>query len=84
MKIIVDKLTSKWYTKISKINQGGYSMVRKIKEYKGFVIAEDNEKMELLVFTKEEWSYGEGCRTPEFVCGSFMECKENIDSYNTK
>lgn len=53
--------------------------MKKIKMYKGFVIA--REGAEWFVFTAEEWSYGSGMRTPEFECQSLKECEDNIESY---
>jgi hypothetical protein len=55
--------------------------MKKVKTYKGFVITK-NQSNEYQVFTKEEWSYGDGYRTAEFDCCSEKECIENIDSYN--
>ncbi|MHB9148334.1 MAG: hypothetical protein ACYC2U_08240 [Candidatus Amoebophilus sp.] len=52
---------------------------KKVKVYKGWVIATNGE--EYHVFSVDEWGYGEGFRTAEFECGSVMECKANIDSY---
>ena len=40
--------------------------MKKIKTVKGMVIAQDKDTQEYAVFTKDEWSYGEGCRYPEF------------------
>jgi hypothetical protein len=46
--------------------------MKKVREYKGFIIAELNKKEKsekntnYMVFLKEEWEYGEGCRYPEF------------------
>lgn len=58
------------------------------KQYKGFVIAEttvntyhnpSNYKFQL--YTKDEWSYGYGYRTPEWECDNLKEAKEFIDCY---
>jgi hypothetical protein len=60
--------------------------MKKVKVYKGFVIAESNEREreegvpDYQVFTKEEWEYGEGLRYPEYDdCGTVKECMECID-----
>lgn len=53
--------------------------MKKIKQYKGFVIAQDKEFYH--VFTKDEWSYGEGFRYPEIEAGSVKEAEDFIDSY---
>jgi len=59
--------------------------MKKVKCIKNFVIAETNEEERLdgkdnfEVYTKEEWSYGEGMRNPEFECGNINECLENIN-----
>ena len=55
--------------------------MKKVQMYKGWVIAEDKLTDTYYVFTKDEYSYGEGYRTPEFECCSIQECKDNIDSY---
>lgn len=59
--------------------------MKKVKVYKGYVIAESNEKerkngvSDYQVYTKEEWEYGEGLRYPEFDdCCSIQECMNNI------
>lgn len=54
--------------------------MKKIKQYKGFVIAQDKEGI-LHIFTKEEWSYGNGCRYPEHEAGTVQEAIDFIDSY---
>jgi hypothetical protein len=54
--------------------------MRKIKQYKGFVIAIDKEQT-LHIFTGEEWSYGKGCRYPEFEVQNMQEAIDFIDSY---
>lgn len=54
--------------------------MKKVKQYKGFVIALGRDDM-YHVFTKEEYSYGEGCRYPEHEAGSIEEAKDFIDSY---
>ncbi|MCY9056091.1 hypothetical protein MOE90_20860 [Bacillus spizizenii] len=53
--------------------------MKKIKRYKGFVIAQ--EKGVIHVFTKDEWAYGEGCRYAEWECDSMQEAIDFIDSY---
>jgi hypothetical protein len=54
--------------------------MKKVKTYKGFVIALDKEGTYHL-FTKDEWSYGAGCRYPEHEAGSIEEAVEFIDCY---
>lgn len=55
--------------------------MKKVKNYKGFVIAVNNDG-EYLVFTKEEWAYGPGVRYVEHECGSdIQEAIDFIDSY---
>lgn len=55
--------------------------MKKVKEHKGFVIAINTDGSEYQVFTKDEWSYGEGMRYPEYDgCGSVQECLDNINS----
>lgn len=62
--------------------------MKKVKNYKGFVIAETNQKERdeefkdnYEVYTKDEWSYGEGLRNSEIECGTIQHCIEFIDSY---
>jgi hypothetical protein len=58
--------------------------MKKIKSKKKFVIVETNKRERAegynnyLVFTKEEYSYGEGLRYPEFDAGSVKECEDFI------
>jgi hypothetical protein len=54
--------------------------LKKVKQYKGFVIALDKEGF-YHIFTKEEWSYGKGCRYPEHEAGNMQEALDFIDSY---
>jgi hypothetical protein len=54
--------------------------MKKVKQYKGFVIALDKEGF-YHIFTKEEWSYGNGLRYPEHEAGSISEAIDFIDSY---
>lgn len=59
--------------------------MKKIKEHKGYVIAEnpkidDVNSYPYYVYTKEEWSFGEGCRYYEFECESIQECLDNLES----
>lgn len=54
--------------------------MKKIKTYKGFVIALDKKGFHH-IFTKEEWAYGAGCRYPEFEAGNMQEAVDFIDSY---
>ncbi|MED3440194.1 hypothetical protein P4393_12085 [Bacillus subtilis] len=54
--------------------------MKKIKQYKGFVIAQDKKEV-FHVFTKDEWVYGEGCRYAEWECDNMQEAIDFIDSY---
>jgi len=54
--------------------------MKKVKQYKNFVIALDNKGF-YHIFTKEEWSYGNGYRYPEHEAGSLEEAIDFIDSY---
>jgi hypothetical protein len=54
--------------------------MKKVKAYKGFIIALDKEGRYQL-FTKDEWSYGNGCRYPEHDTCTIAEALEFIDSY---
>ena len=54
--------------------------MKKLKQYKGFIVAIDKEGTHH-IFTKEEWSYGHGCRYPEWEADTLNECLEFIDSY---
>lgn len=54
--------------------------LKKVKTYKGFIIAEDHEKRYQL-YTKEEWSYGSGMRYAEHDVCSIKEGCEWIDDY---
>ncbi|GIN25537.1 hypothetical protein CHCC15091_1776 [Bacillus licheniformis] len=53
--------------------------MKKVKQYKNFIIAEDKKSI-LYVFTKEEWSFGAGCRYPEWECDNMKEATDFIDS----
>jgi hypothetical protein len=56
--------------------------MKKIRTYKGFVIAYDKETASYQVFTKDEWAYGKGYRTAEWEgCTSLAEAMQWIDSY---
>lgn len=55
---------------------------KKVMAKAGFIISV-NEAEEWHVYRKEEWSYGEGMRYPEFECGSLKECYDNITSCNS-
>lgn len=67
--------------------------MKKVKTFRGWIIAKEEGPETILVlgvpfktdlffvFTAEEWSYGEGYRTPEFECGSIEECCDNVRSY---
>lgn len=51
-------------------------------KYKGFVCYWDKEKECYDLYTKEEWGYGKGYRTPEWEDVSGIdECKEWVDGY---
>lgn len=57
---------------------------KKVKTHKGFVIAEliegpDTGRYQL--FTKDEWAYGHGFRSPEHDACSIKEAIEFIDCY---
>ena len=54
--------------------------MKKVKQHKGFVIAADKSGV-LHVYTKDEWSYGEGCRYPEWDCDHMQEAIDFIESY---
>lgn len=61
--------------------------MKKVKTLKNFVIAETNEKErqegqnKYIIFTKEEYSMGEGCRYPEHDTGSIKEAEDFIKFY---
>lgn len=54
--------------------------MKKKQTYKGFVIQEDGEGRYNL-YTKEEWSQGNGYRYPEHDTCTIEEAKEFIDDY---
>ncbi|MGM1023515.1 MAG: hypothetical protein ACQEXV_24015 [Bacillota bacterium] len=58
---------------------------RKVTTYKGFKIKESTEDSTgdilFMIYTVEEYSYGEGLRTAEWEAGSLEEAKQFIDSY---
>lgn len=54
--------------------------MKKVKQYKGFVIALDSESRYQL-YTKDEWSYGNGMRYAEHDACSIDEAKQWIDCY---
>ncbi len=55
------------------------SIPQKVATHKGMVIAFIAAENKYQVFTKDEWSMGEGFRYPEFDdCGSLQEAKDNI------
>lgn len=54
--------------------------MKKIKSYKGFVIATDQNGF-YHIYTKDEWSYGSGLRYAEHEAGNMQEAIEFIDSY---
>lgn len=57
----------------------------KVSTYKGFKIKEtvdiDTQNPLFVVYTKEEWGYGEGFRTYEWEACSMQEARDFIDSY---
>lgn len=57
----------------------------KVTTYKGFKIQEGTDittgNPVFKVYTKEEWSYGEGFRSYEWEAVSMQEAEEFIDSY---
>ncbi|KTS84452.1 hypothetical protein NS115_03745 [Paenibacillus jamilae] len=57
----------------------------KLRSYKGFKIKETIEDSTgdalFMIYTAEEYSYGEGLRTAEWEAGSLEEAKQFIDSY---
>lgn len=57
--------------------------MKKIKTLRGYIIAETKDHPHgytILVFTKEEYAYGDGCRYPEWECDSIEEALEWIRS----
>lgn len=59
----------------------GLINMKKIKQYKGFIIAMDKDG-DYHVFTKDEYSMGEGYRYAEWECGKYIqEAIDFIDSY---
>jgi hypothetical protein len=54
--------------------------MKKVKTYKGFIIAFDL-KNTYHIFTKDEWSYGDGFRYPEHEAGNIQEALDFINSY---
>jgi hypothetical protein len=53
--------------------------VKKVKAHKGYIIAVSKDGI-YQVFTKDEWSMGEGYRYPEYDdCGSLQEAIDNIN-----
>ncbi|WP_156397002.1 hypothetical protein [Paenibacillus sp. Soil724D2] len=53
--------------------------MKKVKTYKGYIIAEcKNGNYKYHIFTKEEYSMGEGFRYSEWSCDSLGECVEWI------
>jgi hypothetical protein len=59
--------------------------MKKVKQIKEYVIAELNAKEQKetgythYVYTKEEYSFGPGCRYPEHEAGSLQEAIEFVD-----
>lgn len=57
--------------------------MKKIKQLNGMVIAQDTKTQEYSIFTKEEYSYGEGLRYPEFDgIDSLEEAETQARNYN--
>ena len=59
----------------------GVGNMKKVRTYKGFVIALEKASGRYQLFTKEEWAYGHGCRYPEHDTCTIGEAIEFIDSY---
>lgn len=55
--------------------------MKKVKQYKGFVIAYSTDDKAYHIFTKEEWSYGKGYRYEEHETGSIEEAIDFIENY---
>lgn len=54
--------------------------MKKVKMFKGYVIAVNKDNTQWQVFAKEEWDMGEGCRYAEFDdCGSLQEAMDVIE-----
>ena len=59
--------------------------MKKVKQYKGYVIAKDpHQEDEFTIFTKDEWAYGENYRIPEWEAQSIQECIDFIDSIDAR
>lgn len=59
--------------------------MKRRKTLKGYIIAEaatskKESGYKFLVFTKDEWECGPGCRYPEWECDSIEEAEEWIKS----
>lgn len=59
-------------------------MSKKVTSYKGFKIQEQEEDNHILyvVYTKDEWAYGNGFRSSEWEACSMKEATDFIDSYD--
>jgi hypothetical protein len=55
--------------------------MRKVKTYKGFIIALELATSRFQLFTKEEWAYGNGCRYPEHDTCTIEEAIEFINDW---
>lgn len=55
--------------------------MKKVKQYKGFVIAYCEEEECFYIYTKDEWSFGKYFRYPEHEAGTIEEAINFIDSY---
>lgn len=53
--------------------------MKKVKKYKGFIIAEDQDGF--YSFLEDEWSMGDGFRSPEMEHSSVAEAQMFIDCY---
>jgi hypothetical protein len=55
----------------------------KIKQYKGFIIADTKgkESYKYHVYFKDVWVLGNGYRYPEWEADNMQECIDFIDSY---
>lgn len=60
-------------------NTEGAVFMKKVKTLKGYVIAESKDGR-FHIFTKDEWSYGEGFRYAEWECDSLNESIEWVRS----
>jgi hypothetical protein len=66
--------------KNNKTNSTQPKFKKVVTTYKGFKIQQTDVNM-FLLFTKDEWSNGEGYRYPEWEAGTIQEAKQFIDCY---